>query len=341
MDIVEINETNFPDDVFRNDVKQFDLDRNGWLSEAEIAKVIEIDVSRYDTWVPEIKPPNRDIIVSLKGIEYFTELKSLLCDNNNIATLDVSNNIKLEKLICSRNQLTELDVQSNSELDHLDCNGNKLTELDLTENINLMKLGCSNNNLIKLNLSKNVQLRHLNCKYNNLTELDLTNNRALVFVWCDDVVTVTGWEAPMDIVEINEGNFPDEVFRADVREFDLDCNGWLSEAEIAKVTSINVNASSPVIAVYPLPPTREKIETLKGIEWFTALEYLDCGVNLLTELDISKNLHLKSLTCDDNLLTALDISHNTALISLSCSLNQLTNSGYKQKQPIRTIILSG
>lgn len=170
--VVEINESSFPDAVFRDDVMAFDLNHDGWLSENEIAKVTEMNVTRYDAGIPEIKLPSREIIVSLKGIEYFTELKSLQCDNNNIVTLDVSNNIKLETLICSRNQLAGLDVQSNSELERLDCSANQLTELD-----------CSHN----------LKLRALTCKWNLISTLDLTNNSALTYVLHDKNVNVVGW----------------------------------------------------------------------------------------------------------------------------------------------------
>lgn len=111
-------------------------------------------------------------------------------------------------------------------------------------------------------------------------------------------------------VAVDEINFPDEIFRNYViSEFDEDNNGKLSEEEIANVTFIPVN--------------RKEITSLKGIEYFTALETLDCGYNQLTTLDISRNTALKSLICSGNQLTSLDISKNTALTYLWCGFNQL------------------
>ena len=69
---------------------------------------------------------------------------------------------------------------------------------------------------------------------------------------------------------------------------------------------------------------RKSISDLTGIEHFTALEYLDCGSNLLTTLDVSANTALESLDCGNNQLTTLDVSKNTALKYLSCEGNQLT-----------------
>lgn len=68
----------------------------------------------------------------------------------------------------------------------------------------------------------------------------------------------------------------------------------------------------------------KNIESLKGIEYFTKLEILECPYNKITELDMSSNLALKSLGCYRNQLTQLNVSGNSELTSLSCGDNQLT-----------------
>ena len=114
-------------------------------------------------------------------------------------------------------------------------------------------------------------------------------------------------------VEINSTNFPDSVFRSRVSDFDTDQNGVLSDEEIARVTSINVSHANS-----------RNIDSLKGIEYFTALTELICECIGLTELDVSKNTALVSLSCKENQLTTLDVSKNTALRNLDCCENQLT-----------------
>ena len=66
---VEINETNFPDDTFRNCVSVFDLNADDKLTDSEINKVTAINVYNKG-------------IKNLKGIEFFTELTSFLCWEN-------------------------------------------------------------------------------------------------------------------------------------------------------------------------------------------------------------------------------------------------------------------
>ena len=112
-------------------------------------------------------------------------------------------------------------------------------------------------------------------------------------------------------VDINEANFPDANFRSYVQtEFDKDGDKKLSSAEIAAVKEIIASLRG--------------IKNLKGIEFFTALETLNCVQCELTELDVSKNTELKILYCRENELTKLDVSKNTKLTSLSCWKNKLT-----------------
>ena len=114
-----------------------------------------------------------------------------------------------------------------------------------------------------------------------------------------------------NIIEINSTTFPDAKFRNWMLEQDYGKDGKLTESEIKNVTSINVRDRD--------------ITTLKGIEYFTSLTSLNCGINPLTSLDVSKNTALETLNCYNNQLTSLDVSKNTALTSLSCYSNQLTS----------------
>ena len=66
------------------------------------------------------------------------------------------------------------------------------------------------------------------------------------------------------------------------------------------------------------------LTSLRGIEYFASLDTLNCANNRLTELDISKNTHLKFLSCSNNQLTTLEVGKNNALVDLHCSSNLLT-----------------
>ena len=128
---VKIDETNFPDDTFRDYVKNnCDKNRDGYLSEEEIKAVTKIDVPKTLT-------------KDLTGIEYFTELKTLDCSSSYLTELDLSKNTALMDLDCSNSFLTTLDVSGCTALTDLDCSSNDLTTLDVSQNTVLENLDCS------------------------------------------------------------------------------------------------------------------------------------------------------------------------------------------------------
>lgn len=150
----------------------FDTDKDGIISAEEASKVIQIGVSRKE-------------IKNLKGIEIFTRLQGLDCDNNQLTDLDLSKNTGLQVLSCDNNRLTELDLSKNTGLETLVCNENQLTALDLSKNTGLQALNCNRNQLTALNLSKNTGLKMLSCGNNRLTALDITATQLLI-LWCGD-----------------------------------------------------------------------------------------------------------------------------------------------------------
>ena len=92
-------------------------------------------------------------ISDLTGIENFTALTQLYCGDNQLTSLDVSNNTALTQLNCVGNhQLTSLDVSNNTALTQLSCGLTKLTSLDVSNNTALTYLNCSDNKLTSLDL---------------------------------------------------------------------------------------------------------------------------------------------------------------------------------------------
>ena len=170
---VYITDANVPDKAFREYLlKQFDKDHNGTLYPAERYAVTEIDV-------------NSKNITSLKGIEFFPNLKKLDCGHNRLTSLDVSKNTVLQELVCWENQLASLDVSQNTALQELECFENQLTSLDVSQNPALQKLDCWDNRLTSLDVSKNTELTYLKCSYNRLTELDVSQNTKLTALYFD------------------------------------------------------------------------------------------------------------------------------------------------------------
>ena len=332
---VRINSSNFPDSKFREIVKGKDIDKNqdGWLETGELAAVTTLTARSKS-------------IESLKGVEHFFKLTALHCENNRLSSLDVSMITTLKGLYCSQNRLTSLDVSKNTALTILYCYENKLTSLDVSKNTALTALLCYDNKLTSLDLTNNKALTNLSCYINQIGHSDMlklvnslptvtkgyfhgisissSREKNVLPKSCVEIAQGKGWnvlakdgssnvdyEGSEDPIAINATNFPDENFRAIVAgtSIDKDADGYLSAKEIAAVTELVVS--------------EKNIASLKGIEFFTALQNLYCYNNQLTSLDVSKNTALKVLYCFDNQLTSLDVSKNTALKDLDCSNNQL------------------
>ena len=107
-------------------------------------------------------------------------------------------------------------------------------------------------------------------------------------------------------IAIDETNFPDDSFRSYVLSYiDTDGSWTLSEAEIEAVTSIDIGVSY----IY------DDTEDLRGIEYFTNLEVLQCDYIPLKSLDVSRNIALEELNCCYTELSSLDVSKNTAFLN--------------------------
>ena len=106
------------------------------------------------------------------------------CADNQVTSLDISQNTALEYLICASNKLTALNVSGNATLKFLNCESNELTALDVNRNTALNTLNCLNNRLTSLNVSLNLNLQDLNCARNQLSALDVQKNTALKSLYC-------------------------------------------------------------------------------------------------------------------------------------------------------------
>ena len=301
---VVINEDNFPDEKFRNFLLYQDYGKDGFLTDAELLAVTEMDVSIRG-------------ITSLKGIEFFTALTKLECYVNNLESLDVSENTALTELRCDRNSLQALDVSKNTALTKLNCFGNKLESLDVSKNTALTELDCSYNSLQLLNVSKNTALSELLCHQNSLQSLDVSLNTALTELRC-------------------HGN--------SLQSLDVSKNTALTDLDCSynSLTSLNVSGATALMklccsdnslqsldlfsntALTDLWCLRNSLQSL-DVSNNTALTDLDCSDNSLQLLDVSQNTALTELGCDRNGLQSLDVSKNTALTVLNCNYNSLTS----------------
>ena len=144
----------------------------------------------------------------------------------------------------------------------------------MKNNTLLKQLYCSSTGLTSLNLSHNTDLQLLYAHYNNLTALNVSSNTKL------------------------EGLY---IAYNPITAIDLRYNTNLRGLEVLgnKLTSLD-------------------------LRYNTALKTLYCGRNMLGSLLVTSS-ELQTLDCHINDLKSLDISKTTALAQLNCSYNQLSS----------------
>jgi len=116
-------------------------------------------------------------IDDLTGIEEFTALTALECQDNLLTTLNLSTNTNLIYLKCYSNYLTELDLSTNTALTTLNCSSNFLTNLDLSTNTSLTNIKCQVNHLTNLNIANgnNLNITNFDARVNSLTCINVDN----------------------------------------------------------------------------------------------------------------------------------------------------------------------
>ncbi|WP_298903612.1 T9SS type A sorting domain-containing protein [uncultured Psychroserpens sp.] len=125
-------------------------------------------------------------IADLTGIEAFTNLEKLFCQDNLLTSMDLSNNSNLEELYVFNNALTALDLGNNSSLTNLDCSFNQIESLDLSGNVALTTIRAMYNHLSDINLTNLTSLTDIEIYENQLTTLDLSTNTGLLNVFASE-----------------------------------------------------------------------------------------------------------------------------------------------------------
>ncbi len=123
-------------------------------------------------------------------------------------------------------------------------------------------------------------------------------------------------------------NIPDVYFKNKLLANNSACIGSSSGNCITGSVDTNGDGEievSEAQEVASLFVTAANITDLTGIEYFTNLEWLVCGYNPLTTINLTPLSNLNRLQCQNNQITALDLTNLTQLNFLDCKNNQLTS----------------
>lgn len=192
---VPLTEEAFPDPAFLQWVEKKDRDGDGFLSQEELNAVTSMDLRKQG-------------IRQLDGLEYFRNLESLNCSENDLTalvledlpaltsltcnenasleTLDLRGTPALEHLYCFHSALSELDLQDVPALTYLVWGGSPLQELDLSNSPELEVLHVLGGDLTSADLSHNPKLDMLLWNHTRIETLDLSNQTELTYLNCTD-----------------------------------------------------------------------------------------------------------------------------------------------------------
>ncbi|MBC7524229.1 MAG: leucine-rich repeat domain-containing protein, partial [Flavobacterium sp.] len=165
--------TNSSDYLVVDSYNTIDSNNDGEIQESEAIAVKFLRVSSSG-------------ILSLEGIEKFSNLHILECAANGLSNLNLTNLTNLQLLDCPHNQLQSLNINGLINLRDFWCYDNNLINIDLNGLPNLKILYVSGNNLTSLNVSGLTNLRQLNCSANDLTSLDLSYLTNLLNLACNN-----------------------------------------------------------------------------------------------------------------------------------------------------------
>ena len=312
----------------------------------------EIQVSEANNYSQAIDVISKNIS-NLEGIEEFTNLTKLECNNNEITNIDISNNIALTWFECRNNLLTSLDVSELSELRIFNCNRNQISFLDLNENLKIEFLSIENNEFEEFDISKLVRLTHFTCSYNNISELDLTKNLLLesIKVSGNELNEIDVTDKPnLHVLECSFNNITNldvsnniELWTLkcgynNISNLDLSTNLILSTLECSEINIPYLDISNNV-ALRTLSCKKNNFTHL-DVTTNHALEQIDCYYNDIIDLDLSQNTLLTKLICPGNELINLDLSSNIALTELECSFNALESINVSKSLVLKKLNLS-
>ncbi|GAA3762539.1 T9SS type A sorting domain-containing protein [Flavobacterium ginsengiterrae] len=297
------------------------------------------------------------LIKDLTGIQDFTALTFLICQGQQLTTLNLTKNIALVTLNCQNNLLTNLDISKNSALTTVTCNNNSLTNLDVSEKLRLTNLQCASNKLTSLDISKNTALITLDCSKNLITSLDVTKHTALITLDCSKNL-LTSLDASKNtaltslyctdnsLTSLNVKNGNNNAFYWNsIYHLSFSGNNDLKCITVDDIVYSNKNwtGNKESGATYALacdglytaiPDPRFRLELINlGIDsGYFAGKVPTANISSVKTLDLSsKNItdltgiedftELTSLKCSNNKLSSIDISKNIALTTLDCSSN--------------------
>lgn len=244
-------------------------------------------------------------------------LQSVLCQNNNLNDLDVSENYALISIQCANNQnLSYIEgLDDCTALETLYCSSCCLTNLNAVSVMpNLEYLYCNNNKLTSLTLQNKSKLATVYCDHNpNLTTATITGNSVLTVLgihYCPALTTLKCYSNALTTLNVTSNTALQ----------DLRC---YYNANLSTVIGLGDCTAITYLDVEDCALTSLPVQNMTNIGSIYARnnKLTSLSVNSrsqLTTLRLNGNKDLTSLSCYNDALVSLNVTGCTALATLTC-----------------------
>ena len=345
---ITIDEAHFPDEGFRQWLKEQPFGLDGVITNSEINSIA----------IMEIWPDDADYTIkSVKGIEYFTCLTNLsvthtvdaidvsvcpqlkrltvsLWGYSNMTSIDLSKNTALEEFICVGSAITSLDLRNNPLLKRLFVNEcAELATMDISNCKKLEELRCFMTQLSSIDVSNCIDLKELNChSCPNLTSINVTNCGELIELNCSDT----------PVTSINVSTCKKlAVYRCErtnLTRLDLTPNGGITVLACSggKLTEI-ILPNSLVLDINCQDNPQLTTLTIPGNEHLNTLDFSNTQVSTV---DVTSSTKLNGLWCSNSALTSIDLTHCPDIRNLECTNTPLKTLDLSQCLDLENVQLS-
>ncbi len=310
-------------------------------------------------------------VENLEGIQDFTNLNSLHCQNNELTEIDLTNNLQLEYLICYNNELTNLNIVQNTALKQVSCYGNSISNLSVANNVLLESLSCSNNSLTSLDVTLNPNLTYLNCYGNQIADLDVSQNTALTYLSCSqniltelnltqNVALTQLWAQSNQLSSLNimNGNNTiltqlnitgntnlncvqvDDYIAANTNtgvyaDWGINSNATFTSGDCNSQTYVPDTNFEQALAELGYDRALNDYVPTDNIDEVTSLSLSNLNINDLTGIEDFTSITY--LNCPYNNLTSIDVSNNLNLTGLICFNNNIGSIDVTQNTLLETL----
>lgn len=222
--------------------------------------------------------------------------------------ITLSTSSKIRTFICSNNSLTSLDVSGATNLLSLYCQDNELTTLDVSKCTKLTDLNCARNQIskIKITASTNPTLENINIAANGLSS---------------NTGSGTGFtlaNTDLQHIDISDNNFSSVTFNTKNKNID--------EFKCRNNNIKKLSLSVPTDLTTLLADGNQISSLTLNADGLPSLRYIFIDDNNLTGIDLSASTELQYLSVANNALTTMTLPSRKKLYAISCANNNLTGA---------------